>query len=164
MLKDFVIFLNDWVLPNKTTDAPILTFNGKIYPETDPLVVQTGERVRIRFANIGQTAQPIHLHGYSFKSVATDGGDTPILGQTPETTLVVSPGQTRDIEFLANLSGDWALHSPLRNFLVEGEGPFGKIKTGGMFTVLKVRDRTNSKTKEGWYSHPKGTPAESVVD
>jgi len=162
--KDFVIFLNDWVLPNKTTAAPIFTLNGKVYPETDPLVVQTGERVRIRFANIGQSAQPIHLHGYSFKVVATDGGDIPILGQWPETTVVISPGQSRDIEFLANLSGDWAIEKKGAYFPTSGEGPLGKIQTGGIMTILKVRDRSNSKTKSGWYAKPKSSGSEALTE
>jgi len=163
--KDFVIFLNDWVAPTGNTrpESKLFTFNGKVYPATAPLVVRKGERVRIRFANVGQESHPIHLHGYSFKTVATDGGDIPRMAQWPETTVVVSPGQSRDIEFLAYISGDWALHSQRHNRPTEGEGPFGKLKMGGMFTVLKVRDRTNSKTQEGWYSPPQDTVQESVT-
>jgi manganese oxidase len=40
-------------------------------------------------------------------------------------------------------------------------GPFGDyISMGGMFTVIKVRDRLASYDKDpGWYQHPRGTVA-----
>jgi len=40
-------------------------------------------------------------------------------------------------------------------------GPFGDYMTsGGMFTLLKVRDRLRSYDRDpGWYKHPRGTVA-----
>ena len=40
-------------------------------------------------------------------------------------------------------------------------GPFGDyISMGGMFTIIKVRDRLESYDKDpGWYQHPRGTVA-----
>jgi manganese oxidase len=40
-------------------------------------------------------------------------------------------------------------------------GPFGDyISMGGMFTIIKVRDRLASYDKDpGWYQHPRGTVA-----
>jgi manganese oxidase len=40
-------------------------------------------------------------------------------------------------------------------------GPFGDyISMGGMFTIIKVRDRLESYEKDpGWYQHPRGTVA-----
>jgi len=40
-------------------------------------------------------------------------------------------------------------------------GPFGDyISMGGMFTVIKVRDRLESYDQDpGWYQHPRGTVA-----
>ncbi len=43
--------------------------------------------------------------------------------------------------------------------MMTGSGPFGPIKMGGMFTVVKVREglgRDDYKDS-GWYTHPKGT-------
>ena len=42
--------------------------------------------------------------------------------------------------------------------MLGGDGPFGQIDMGGMFTILKVRDELNGKI--GWYQHPKGTVAD----
>jgi FtsP/CotA-like multicopper oxidase with cupredoxin domain len=41
-----------------------------------------------------------------------------------------------------------------------GEGPFGPIDMGGMFTLLKVRDRPETEDGSGWYRHPSGTVAQ----
>jgi hypothetical protein len=38
-------------------------------------------------------------------------------------------------------------------------GPFGSIDMGGMFTVVKVRERPNEADEAGWYAHPEGTVA-----
>src|SRR5205823_1926987 len=78
---------------------------------TSPLVAKLGQRVRIRLANLSaMDHHPIHLHGYQFRIAATDGGRIPEGGQWPETTVVVPVGSTRDIEFVADQPGDWALH------------------------------------------------------
>ncbi len=120
--RDYAIFLNEWFIPpggatpnpNVMTDFNIFTFNSRAFPGTETLVARAGERVRIRFGNVGQESHPIHLHGHSFKVVATDGGDIPASAQWPETTVLVAPGQTRDIEFVAT-EGDWAIHCHRRH-------------------------------------------------
>ncbi|MCC7539008.1 MAG: multicopper oxidase domain-containing protein, partial [Deltaproteobacteria bacterium] len=38
-----------------------------------------------------------------------------------------------------------------------GDGPFSYIDMGGMFTVLKVRDRLDDGVDPGWFDHPAGT-------
>jgi manganese oxidase len=40
-----------------------------------------------------------------------------------------------------------------------GQGPFGHIDMGGMFTVLKVRRDVAAYDDPGWYVHPPGTVA-----
>jgi hypothetical protein len=45
-------------------------------------------------------------------------------------------------------------------------GPFGDyISMGGMFTLVKVRDRLKSYDQDpGWYQHPAGTVASTASD
>jgi FtsP/CotA-like multicopper oxidase with cupredoxin domain len=45
--------------------------------------------------------------------------------------------------------------------MMSGQGPFGAVEMGGMFTVLKVRDnqKTGDYSDPGWYDHPAGTVA-----
>jgi FtsP/CotA-like multicopper oxidase with cupredoxin domain len=117
--RDFVILLSEWRIvpgthrpdPNEMTDFNVLTMNAKAFPGTDALVVKTGERVRIRLGNLSaMDHHPIHLHGHYFKVAATDGGRIPVGARWPETTVLVSAGTTRDIEFIADAPGDWPLH------------------------------------------------------
>jgi manganese oxidase len=45
--------------------------------------------------------------------------------------------------------------------MMTGQGPFGPIEMGGMFTVVKVREglARNDYKDPGWYKHPPGTVA-----
>jgi hypothetical protein len=81
-----------------------------VWPGTDPWVVKKGERVRFSFGNLSMDSHPIHVHGYTFEEVATDGGDVPRSARSPETTVNVPVGATRTIEFVAAEEGDWAFH------------------------------------------------------
>ncbi len=220
---DFVLMTHEWKLevgarrpdPNAMSDFNVLTFNSKAFPATTPLLVGRGERVRIRLGNLSpMDHHPIHLHGLSFMTTATDGGYIPATAQVPETTVLVPTGSTRVIEFVPEEPGDWGMHchmthhtmmqmghglpnmvgvdtkrlerrmsrvmpeympmgqtgmggmgememkipgnsAPMRG----GAGPFSYIDMGGMFTVLKVRDRPRAEDVSTWYKHPAGTVA-----
>lgn len=116
--RDFAIMLHEWAIhpgtyrpdPSVMLDFNVFTFNGKVFPGTSPLVVKTGDRVRIRLANLSMDQHPMHLHGYAFRVTATDGGRIPEAGQWPQTTVPVPVGSTREIEFVADVPGDWAFH------------------------------------------------------
>lgn len=221
--RDFVLMTHEWKInagakrpdPNAMSDFNVLTFNGKAFPATEPLVVGRGERVRIRLGNLGpMDHHPIHLHGLSFVMTATDGGYVPASAQYPETTVLVPVGSTRVIEFVPEEPGDWAVHCHMTHHVMMqmahglppmvgadtraldrrmsrvlpeymtmgttgmggmGEmamavppnslpmrgapGPFSYIDMGGMFTVLKVRDKPSPADRTGWYTHPTGTVA-----
>jgi len=45
--------------------------------------------------------------------------------------------------------------------MMSGDGPFGNLEMGGMFTVLKVREglRRGDYSDPGWYRHPAGSVA-----
>jgi FtsP/CotA-like multicopper oxidase with cupredoxin domain len=196
--------------PMAMNDFNVLTFNGKSFPATAPLVAETGELVRIRLANLGpMDHHPIHLHGHTFQIVATDGGAIPPAARHPDTTVLVPVGSTRTIEFVADNPGDWPLHCHMTHHvmnqmghdvanligvdtrgldaklgrvvpgymtmgqagmaemsrmqmqqpknsisMVGGKGPHGVIDMGGMFTILKVRDKLGAGDP-GWYAAPK---------
>jgi manganese oxidase len=48
--------------------------------------------------------------------------------------------------------------------MMAGEGPFGAVGMGGMFTVVKVRAGLTSYGDPGWYENPPGTVARKVPD
>jgi FtsP/CotA-like multicopper oxidase with cupredoxin domain len=222
--RDFAIMLSEWRIrpgtsrpdPNEMTDFNLLTMNARVFPGTAPLVCKKGDRVRIRFGNLSaMDHHPIHLHGHHFKVVATDGGPLPLSAQWPETTVLVPTGSTRDVEFIADAPGDWAMHCHMTHHvmnqmghnipnmigvdssgiakrartllpgymsmgetgmgdmagmgmpvpknsipMVGGDGPFDVITMGGMFTILKVREKLESYDDPGWYQYP----ADSVAD
>jgi manganese oxidase len=226
--RDFAILLHEWAIhpgtyrpdPAVMLDFNIFTMNSKVFPAIEPLVARTGDRVRIRFGNLSMNQHPMHLHGYSFEVTGTDGGRVPVTARWPQATVPVPVGATRDIEFVANVPGDWAFHCHkshhtmnamghdipnllgvqqsdvegkigkiLPGYMTMGEngmaehqqhamhmpgpgntlpmmtgaGPFGPIEMGGMFTVLKVRDRLASyDANPGWYANPQGTVARKL--
>ncbi len=222
--RHFVVMLGEWFVepgtatpnPNVMTDFNLFTFNSRVYPGTDPWVVKKGERVRFTFGNLTMDSHPIHLHGYAFQEVATDGGKVPLSARRPETTVNVPVGSTRTVELVADVEGDWAFHchkshhtmnamshdvpnmigvpqpKPLEDRvkallpgymamgetgmgnmmemgrpkntlpMMTGQGPFGPVEMGGMFTVLKVRAGITSYADPGWFSHPAGTVAKEV--
>ena len=87
------------------------------------MVVRKGDRVRIRIGNLSAMEHhPIHLHGYAFRIVATDGGDVPESAQQPETTVLVPVGSTRDVEFVADVPGDWAIHCHMSHHVMTQMG------------------------------------------
>jgi FtsP/CotA-like multicopper oxidase with cupredoxin domain len=129
--RDFAIMLSEWMIrpgtmrpdPNAMSDFNVLTMNAKAFPGTTPLVCKKGDRVRIRFGNLSaMDHHPIHLHGHYFKVVATDGGPLPPSAQWPETTVLVPTGSTRDVEFIADAPGDWALHCHMTHHVMNQMG------------------------------------------
>ena len=222
--RDFVFLLNNYDIDpgsftpkvNTMLDFNLFTFNSRVFPGIDPMVVRQNDRVRIRFGNLTMTNHPIHLHGHEFVVTGTDGGWTNPASRWPEVTTDVAVGQMRAIEFDATDLGDWAFHCHkshhtmnamghnvptmigvdhrgvvqkinklVPDYMVMGErgmadmgememplpdntlpmmggqGPFGGVEMGGMFTVVKVRkDQKPGDYKDpGWYKHPAGTVA-----
>ena len=220
-VRDYSLMAHEWKIPigqrrpdpMAMNDFNVLTFNSKAFPATDPLVAETGDRVRIRIGNLGpMDHHPIHLHGYAFEVTWTDGGPVPKSARWPETTVLVPVGSTRVIEFVADAPGDWAIHCHMTHHVMNqmghdapnligadvkgldsrvgrivpgymtmgstgmgdmhamdqpdnsismmgGKGPFGTIDMGGMFTIVKVRDRLDDPDDPAWYEHPAGTVA-----
>jgi len=129
--RDYAILLSEWKItpgakrpdPNEMIDFNVLTMNAKIHPATQNLVAQRGERVRIRIGNLSAMSHhPIHLHGHSFRVVATDGGVLPETNGWVETSILVPTGSTRTIEFTADALGDWPLHCHMTHHVMTQMG------------------------------------------
>ncbi len=129
--RDFALLLSEWHIkpgaerpdPNKMNDFNVLTLNAKAFPGTAPLVCKKGDRVRIRLGNLSaMDHHPIHLHGHFFKVVATEGGQIPQAAQAPASTVLVPVGSTRDVEFIADAPGDWALHCHMTHHVMNQMG------------------------------------------
>ncbi len=123
--KDFLIHLQEYaVLPNSTTPNTMmmefnwLLLNGKAGPAATPLIVRQGERVRIRFVNLGMDHHPMHVHGHTFYVTGTEGGRIPETAWWPGNTVLVGVAQARDVEFIADNPGDWMLHCHLPHHMM----------------------------------------------
>ncbi|MFN4277789.1 MAG: multicopper oxidase family protein [Ferrovibrio sp.] len=116
--RDFVFLINAYDIEPGAATPKIATmtefnlwsWNSRVFPGIDPLVVRQGDRVRIRMGNLTMTNHPIHLHGYDFSVTCTDGGWVPPTARWPEVTIDVPVGAMRAFEFDAVNPGDWAFH------------------------------------------------------
>ncbi len=95
---------------NTMLDFNIWSFNSRVFPAISPLVARLGERVRVRVGNLTMTSHPLHVHGIEFEVTGTDGGPVPQGARWPEVTTDIAVGQMRQIEFVADEPGDWAVH------------------------------------------------------
>lgn len=88
----------------------VYTINGKVFPETDPITVNKGDKVRVTFVNQSMMDDhPMHLHGHFFQVLSKNG--QPIEGAPViKDTLNVKPGETYEVAFEADNAGDWMFH------------------------------------------------------
>jgi len=139
--RDFGFLLQGWaLLPNNTVPNTLsmefnwLTLNGKAGPATTPVIVKQGERVRLRFVNLGMDHHPMHMHGHQFYVTGTEGGRVPEAARHPGNTVIVGVAQARDVEFEAQYLGDWMLHCHLphhmMNQMVSMVGPMSHMGSG----------------------------------
>ncbi len=154
--RDYAMMLSEWKIevgasrpdPNEMTDFNVFTMNGRSFPGTAPLLAKKGERVRIRIGNLSTMSHhAIHLHGYYFKIIATDGGEIPAAGQWPETTVHMPTGSTRTIEFIADAPGDWVMHCHMLHHVMTQMGHH----TGNLIGInTKGLDRTIGQLVPGY--------------
>lgn len=107
-----ILFITEWSTKKDahTMGANYYTINGKSFPATENIMVKKGQRVRITFINMGAQIHPMHLHGHQFLIVAKDGNPVPAPMQEKRNVIPLLPGESYDIEFIADNPGIWALH------------------------------------------------------
>ncbi|MFU1796053.1 multicopper oxidase family protein [Paenibacillus azoreducens] len=88
----------------------VYTINGKVFPDTDPIKVNKGEKVKVTLVNRSKTDDhPMHLHGHFFQVLSKSGqplDGTPVI----KDTLNVKPGEEYVVAFEADNPGDWMFH------------------------------------------------------
>ena len=164
--RDFAFMLHNWALhpgsyrpdPSIMSEFDLWTFNSKVFPAIEPLVVRLGERVRIRIGNLSMWNHPIHLHGHRFYVTGSDGGRWPQSTWRPETTEIIGVGQTRDLEFVADNPGDWALHCHMSHHTMNAMGhgipnAVGVDQAGLEERMQKVLPDYMSMGQSGMYEH-----------
>jgi FtsP/CotA-like multicopper oxidase with cupredoxin domain len=124
------------------TDFNLWTWNSRVFPGIDHLVVRRGDRVRVRIGNLTMTNHPIHMHGPHFQVTCTDGGWVPESARWPEVTTDVPVGAMRAFEFDADEPGDWAIHCHKSHHTMNAMGH--EVKT---FIGVPQRDLTKAIRK-----------------
>jgi FtsP/CotA-like multicopper oxidase with cupredoxin domain len=76
--------------------------DGRSFPDTAPITVAEGERLRLKIFNQTMMFHPIHLHGHTFQMV----GD----GSARKDTVNVLPMTTVEVDIAADNPGQWMLH------------------------------------------------------
>ncbi len=77
------------------------TINAKTFPDSEPLQLVQGERVRLRFLNQSMMFHPMHVHGHTFALAK---------GGARKDTVIVRPMQTVEVDLEADNPGQWAAH------------------------------------------------------
>lgn len=129
--RDFAFLINEWRIdvgtsrpnPNEMTEFNIFTFNARVFPGTASMVAKLGDRVRIRLVNLSPMSHhPIHLHGFQFPIIESDGGQYQESARQVETTVLTAVGQTRTFEFIADAPGDWPMHCHMTHHVMNQMG------------------------------------------
>jgi FtsP/CotA-like multicopper oxidase with cupredoxin domain len=134
------------------------------WPETT-ILVPTGSVRVIEFVADAPGDWPFHCHmthhvmnqmGHDFPNligVNVEGLDARMARQIPGYMTMGHTG-------MGNM-GAMGMPAPRNSIpMVGAPGPFGHIDMGGMFTLLKVRERLTGDGDPGWYQHPAGTVSE----
>jgi FtsP/CotA-like multicopper oxidase with cupredoxin domain len=90
-------------------------FNGKAGDAIAPLRIGAGERIRVRLINAGSLPHAVHLHGHSFKIIATDGNPVPPAAQLTKDTVLIGPAERYDLEVDGTNPGVWMFHCHMPN-------------------------------------------------
>lgn len=104
----------------------LFLIDGKAGDAIPRIAVQRGQRVLLRLINLGNLTHAMHLHGHTFRIVATDGNPVPPQGQWLKDTVHISPGERYDLEVIAYNPGVWMFHCHMPH---HGEN--------GMMTVMQ---------------------------
>lgn len=90
-----------------STMYDIYTVNGKSGKLIEPLNVNKGDTVRLRYINSGYRSHGIHIPGTDIKVVSTDGQDINGAQEIKDNIINISPGERYDIEFKVNSSDNF---------------------------------------------------------
>jgi manganese oxidase len=164
---DFGIVMQEWaILPNSNVPNTAnmefnwITFNGKAAPDTTPLVVRHGSRVRIRLVNLGMDHHPIHLHGNTFVVTGSEAGRQPESTWGPANTVLLGVAQARDVEFEAKNPGEWMLHCHLPHHMMNsmsdliGDRMMTTMRLNGKDALMQMQTYADNITVEHIHHAP----------
>lgn len=93
----------------------LFLIDGKAASAIPIVAVKANQRVLLRLINLGNLTHAIHLHGHTFRIVATDGNPLAPAAQWRKDTVQISPGERVDLEVVTYNPGVWMLHCHMPN-------------------------------------------------
>jgi FtsP/CotA-like multicopper oxidase with cupredoxin domain len=125
----------------------IYTVNGKSGELIQPLDVNKGDVVRLRFINAGYRSHGIHIPGQEFKVVSTDGQEINGAGVISDQIINIAPGERYDVEFTVTSEDSFFIDAHDENAYndqlripVNVQGGSGNIMEESMDTQLNAFD------------------------
>lgn len=112
--------------------------NGKEFPMTEPIKMKTGERVRVRMANLGGMYHPMHMHGGYFEVITKDG--FPVENPQRMNTISIAPGETWDVILAPQFGGTWVWHCHVLSHATGPKDADGNETAAGMIGAIVVED------------------------
>jgi len=116
-------------------------FNGRTFPDTQPIIVQEGQYVRLRLINHTDEYHPIHLHGHVYSVIGKNG--RPISGSPVHLdSILLGPHETWEGAFLADNPGLWMLHCHV--LVHAGFGLSTMVSYEGVSTPYSIGSRSGN--------------------
>ncbi|HLU34478.1 MAG TPA: multicopper oxidase domain-containing protein [Thermomicrobiales bacterium] len=110
----------DKLLRGGELGSDMFLINGLAHGGIPPIVVTEGDRVLLRMINAGHIPHPVHIHGHSFRIVATDGNPVPPAAQWLKDTVLIGPAERYDLAFDAVHPGVWMFHCHIEHHMANG--------------------------------------------
>lgn len=148
--------------------ADLFLINGRMHGAIEPIRIAEGERVLIRLIHTGSIPHPIHIHGHSFKIVATDGNPVPEVAQLTKDTVLIGPAERYDLSLLGDNPGVWMVHCHIEHHMAagmmttlwyDGSEPTGPYDAYAMDTGAAGDPGTDHGPDHGTPADPTSTPA-----
>jgi len=105
--REFTMILDQIYVGNYNGKTSRLwVINGEVFPNIPAFMVQKGDTVKTTIVNWSFADHPMHLHGHHIHVLSKNGeplSGSPLLLDT----LLVQPGETYEVAFLADNPGLW---------------------------------------------------------
>ncbi|HEV2109379.1 MAG TPA: multicopper oxidase domain-containing protein, partial [Thermomicrobiales bacterium] len=187
--REYTLMLSEWDLeltpevaaglaPRGPRDAQLrggelgtdlFLINGRMHGAIPPVRLSEGERVLLRVMHAGHLPHPLHIHGHSFRIVATDGHPVPEVAQLTKDTVLVGPAERYDLELVGDNPGVWMVHCHIEHHMANGmmttlwyDGHHPTGPAADLFTADGVNEASGGHTGHGEASTTEEEPASSA--
>ncbi|WP_062306203.1 multicopper oxidase domain-containing protein [Alicyclobacillus sendaiensis] len=95
----------------------------------------TPDMVGTHLYESGMCYHAMHVHETTFWLLAEDG--RPLPKPRPMNVLAIAPGETADVEFVADVRGDWMFHCHILDHMMNPDDEVDMM--GGLVTFIHVK-------------------------